>query len=129
MTGLVVRYVGIVKYPDAPEISASRDGVVISGSWPSFSSKETVEDVKALLDHAFRQHRAIQFAKSSVVMRLDPDRLPFKDDPPCVIEYRRYHFARDEYEVLEAKQAHPRPEPRPLYTGRGNVDPGGGLDE
>lgn len=41
------------------EISASRDGVSLQGDFPIYSKRESVADIKQLLDWAWDAHRAI----------------------------------------------------------------------
>jgi hypothetical protein len=53
MDGMVVRWYGKVYYANKPEISASRNGVCISGVWDQVRE---VESIKAQLDEAFKVH-------------------------------------------------------------------------
>ncbi len=51
MDGEVVRWKGIVTWSNVPEISASRNGVLISGAWPVVN-EAGIETVKNTLDLA-----------------------------------------------------------------------------
>lgn len=90
MDGLVVRYKEISDAPNGGQISASRNGVSIFGSFPTLQS---VEEVKAVLDRALEQHHAL------MNQRRDPKSLPFNGDPACVVQLRKAWFGRED-EVL-----------------------------
>ncbi len=53
MDGLVVRWYGKVSWENKPEISASRNGVLISGAFPVLTD---VSSVKAMLDTAHAEY-------------------------------------------------------------------------
>ena len=59
MDGLVVRWYGKVGWSNKPEISASRNGVVIYGAWPTLSSQASLDAVKAKLDEALQVHQQL----------------------------------------------------------------------
>ena len=59
MDGIVIRWRAIVGWHDIPEISASRNGVLISGSWPVLEGKG-IEAVKAQLDEAHAKYQELK---------------------------------------------------------------------
>ncbi len=54
MDGLVIRFTLDAGWSNHPEISTSRNGVCISGAWPTLDSQQEIESVKAQLDSAFK---------------------------------------------------------------------------
>lgn len=62
MDGLVIRWKGITGWRNSPEISASRNGVCISGCWPILDSNG-IESVKAQLDQACAKHQELQILR------------------------------------------------------------------
>ena len=60
MDGLVIRWTMKVGWSNRPEISASRNGVCLSGCWPTLKSVEELDAVKRQLGEAFVEHLAIQ---------------------------------------------------------------------
>lgn len=56
-SGLVVRWQGEVLFRNYPEISASREGVLISGAWPIITDPESIETIKRILDEAVTIHK------------------------------------------------------------------------
>lgn len=59
MDGMVVRWKGMVEWRNYPEISASRNGVCISGGWPTLGYND-IESIKAKLDEAYTKHQELQ---------------------------------------------------------------------
>jgi hypothetical protein len=53
--GVIIKWQGVVDYPDAPEIVASEDGVTILGTWPVMD-KDDIADVKNYLDIAVKEY-------------------------------------------------------------------------
>ena len=53
MDGKVVRWKAKTGWVNQPEISASRNGVAISGAWPTFTD---VDSVKTQLDEAYLEY-------------------------------------------------------------------------
>ena len=62
MDGVVIRWtlVGYDRWAQPGEISASRNGVLISGSWPVLSDPEELATIKATLDEAVEAHRRLR---------------------------------------------------------------------
>lgn len=56
MDGLVIRWQLGGGGPFTGEISASRNGVLICGTWPTFRDPEALVEIKAILDEAYREH-------------------------------------------------------------------------
>ena len=94
-SGKVVRYRKLhYPYPGLhPEISASRDGVNIDGSWERLHPAD-VSRIAAVLERAFEQHEYIKRTREA---------LPFDNDPECVMEYRNNRFG-DKYEVIATRK-------------------------
>jgi hypothetical protein len=65
MDGLVVRWKGKVNYANYPEISASRNGVLISGAWPVMTAAG-IEEVHTILDLALNEFVALSSGKVGV---------------------------------------------------------------
>lgn len=61
MDGVVIRWRLDGRWHDG-EISASRNGVVICGRWPTLSDPEAIATVKEVLDDAHRTHLALRTA-------------------------------------------------------------------
>ena len=55
MDGLVIRWYGQVIWVDHPEISASRNGVLISGSWPVVKSVQEIKDILDLAEAEYKK--------------------------------------------------------------------------
>lgn len=53
MDGQVIRWTSKTGWVNKPEISASRNGVCISGAWPTINNSEDLQDVKEKLADAF----------------------------------------------------------------------------
>lgn len=84
MDGIVVRYK--LEHYDG-EISASRNGVAISGTWPGIQNIDDLSDLRRVL---FRAHEHfVVLARPRYAYEDHPDPLPFKDDPDCVVEQRK----------------------------------------
>jgi len=95
MSGLVVRYKGIVNYANHPEVNVSRDGVSFDGCWPTMKPG-SLAVLRDLLLHAERQHIEI--------MRHDRA-LPFDSDPVCVVRHIKPHFgSKAKGEVLAERK-------------------------
>jgi len=62
MDGEVVRWQGKVNWTNVPEISASRNGVLICGAWPVMDKNGT-EVVKNTLDLALAAYEFLRGAK------------------------------------------------------------------
>lgn len=95
MSGLVVRY----KEVDAPgglEISASRDGVQISGH------SSTLTDITDILDLLVRCKLWVAIIKSGATSQ-EVNSTAIETEPKCVTETRKAHFAGDD-EVLETRK-------------------------
>lgn len=107
MNGLVIRYRVLDDY-NPPEVTASREGVGITGS-PCMTSGNDLSDFTTVLKRAYQQHLALKNAQENQRTTADAS-LPFKDDPACVIQLRKAHFAQAD-EILED-----RPRPRPHYV-------------
>ena len=57
MDGKVIRWkLENVNWPNKPEISASRNGVLISGAWPVVSSREPIDQIISQLNEAYSVH-------------------------------------------------------------------------
>ena len=56
MDGTVIRWTMKVEWRSKPEISASRNGVGLSGHWPILCDASQIEAVKAQLDEAWDAH-------------------------------------------------------------------------
>jgi hypothetical protein len=106
MSGMVVRYyiLSNARWPDG-EISASRDGVLISGNWHTTKS---VNEIKAVLDRAQEQYENLK-QEYPFGSRRDP--LPFSGDPPCVVEQRNYRVFSSEYAVIATRTNPDQPAP------------------
>lgn len=93
MSGLVVRYRVFSDHYNG-EISASRDGVLIQGAFPSVMAKESIDEICAVLQRAHEQFDKALRKKYQTA-------LPFDGDPECVREYREYRFGiLSEYTVI-----------------------------
>ena len=85
MSGLVVRYKLLSTHEG--QISASRDGVCIQGSWPIVSDEQDIKDIQAVLDRAKAQHNILTSSRSVS---------SFDFDPPCVVELHKSRFGADD---------------------------------
>jgi hypothetical protein len=98
MSGLVVRYREMSDR--GLEISASRDGVGISGA--SYDM-HNVDDIKAVLDRALEWHKRLQDDYPHRDLRCaDVDNTPLEQEPNCVIEAHESIFAGED-KILEAR--------------------------
>lgn len=57
--GKVIRWTGKVNYANKPEISASQNGVLISGEWPVMTAVD-IEQVKHQLDVAVDEYLELE---------------------------------------------------------------------
>lgn len=65
MDGLAFRWSMNVGWSNRPEISASRNGVSLSGCWPILHSVERVDAIKRQLGEAFVEHLAMKNPRRS----------------------------------------------------------------
>src|SRR5262245_44110060 len=92
-SGKVVRYRQVKGFRDEAEISASRDGVIIQGSWPHLRNG-SIQDVIDVLNRANEQ---------AEVLRRGSGPLSWVSEPPCVIELRESHFGAED-EVIRRRE-------------------------
>lgn len=93
MSGHVVRYRPTGFAYDF-EISASRDRAMIQGESPDIDAAD-LADLNAVLLRAVEMSITLRTARES-------SGFDFANDPPCVIELRKAHFAGDD-EIVEQR--------------------------
>lgn len=95
MSGLVVRYYVINgRGHDSGEICAGRNGVVVQGNFPSLLDRDEISAFAQVLWQAQRQYQTLSEGNNPIAYDSDPD---------CVVEYRKYTFASEDYEVLATR--------------------------
>lgn len=92
MSGLVIRY-AVFPSDDARQISASREGVLVS-NLPHLTNIQEVLDVQRVIARAYEQYSLLYSNRGCYA---------FSSDPPCVVELRKYRVMSKEYEVLETR--------------------------
>lgn len=95
MSGLVVRYYVLNgRGHDSGEICAGRDGVIVQGNFPKLQDREEISAFAQVLWQAQRQYQTLSEGNGA---------LPFASDPDYIVEYRKYPFASENYEVLATR--------------------------
>lgn len=101
MSGTVVRYRWAGER-DRFEISASRDGVIVSGHSPHLKGIE-VSDVVVVLERAGEWHKALI---PNRINSRDVDAVPLSKEPECVVATYRAVFAGDDV-LIESRSVAP----------------------